>query len=100
MNIDIIGNLAKSGNWFKNLREDHIILENILTNHAQNFGSVLSVDIGLYQNAGANIVQQLAYGIAHANEYLNLIDEIKQIYAISMISHQQSSLFAHFQFCI
>jgi len=27
--------------------------------------------MSLYQNAGANIVQQLAYGLAHVNEYLN-----------------------------
>ena len=32
---------------------------------------MISVDTGLYQNAGAGIAQQLAYGLAHANEYLN-----------------------------
>jgi methylmalonyl-CoA mutase len=29
------------------------------------------LDAGLYQNAGATIPQQLAYALAHANEYLN-----------------------------
>ena len=33
--------------------------------------SVIGVDISLYQNSGANMVQQLAYGLAQANEYLN-----------------------------
>jgi methylmalonyl-CoA mutase len=28
-------------------------------------------DLGLYQNSGANITQQIAYSLAHANEYLN-----------------------------
>jgi len=64
---DIVGNLAKSGNWFKNLKSDHEQLENIITLNIKT----LSVDLTLYQNAGATIVQQLAYSLAHANEYLN-----------------------------
>lgn len=31
----------------------------------------MSIDVSLYQNAGANITQQLAYALAQANEYLN-----------------------------
>lgn len=66
-NIDIIGNLSKTGNWFKNLKNDHEQLEKIVsvTNNS------IQVDTSIYQNAGATIVQQLAYGLAHANEYLN-----------------------------
>ena len=68
---DIIGNLARSGNWFLNLESDHKQLESIIaTNNA------ISVDLSLYQNAGATIVQQLAYSLAHANEYLNHLNTI------------------------
>jgi methylmalonyl-CoA mutase len=76
-NIDLIGNLARTGNWFHNLKKDHEILDSILEkNPSQN---LLSVDATLYQNAGANIIQQLAYALAHANEYLNHIaSEAKQ----------------------
>lgn len=70
LNIDLIGNLAKSGNWFYDLKKDHIILENILAKAPQN-ACTLSVDASLYQNAGANIVQQITYALAHGNEYLN-----------------------------
>lgn len=70
LNIDIIGNLAKTGNWYYNLNKDHEILESIVLNSA-SLQSILSIDVSLYQNAGANMVQQLAYGLAHANEYLN-----------------------------
>lgn len=67
--IDIIGNLARSGNWYFNLKEDHsLFLKSIKTK------SQFSVDFSLYQNAGANMVQQLAYAIAHCNEYLNFLD--------------------------
>ncbi len=72
LNIDLIGNLAQTGNWFFDQNKDHQILVNILKKTPKNFG-VLSVDAGLYQNAGANCVQQIAYALAHANEYLNYI---------------------------
>lgn len=70
LNMDILGNLARSGNWFLNNKEDHLTLKNILES-SSNIKSTLSIDLSLYQNAGANIVQQLAYSLAHANEYLN-----------------------------
>ncbi len=70
IHCDIIGNLAKSGNWFSNLNEDHKQLELIFKDT-----NTLSVDLSLYQNAGATSVQQLAYALAHANEYLNYLKE-------------------------
>lgn len=75
--IDIIGNLTKDGNWYKNLKEDHEQFEVCLKNTKQ-----FSVDIALYQNAGASIVQQLAYGLAHVNEYLNPINSSKTLNSI------------------
>lgn len=72
MNVDIIGNLARSGNWYFNLKRDHEILNCLLRGSCEN---VLSVDVSLYENAGANITQQLGYAMAHANEYLNHLSE-------------------------
>jgi len=68
-NIDLLGNLARTGNWFYNLKKDHEILESIVTTKFSE--NIFSIDATLYQNAGANMVQQLAYAIAQANEYLN-----------------------------
>lgn len=72
LNIDLIGNLARSGNWFHTLEKDHAVLEeiNAITSQKTSIGTI-GVDLSLYQNAGANKVQQLAYGLAQANEYLN-----------------------------
>jgi len=72
LNIDIIGNLARTGNWFHNLQKDHSVLEEVqaLTKNRDNV-TTLSAQLSLYQNAGGNMVQQLAYGLAHANEYLH-----------------------------
>lgn len=69
IHTDIIGNLAKSGNWFNNLNDDFNQLGSIV-----KATHTFSVDASLYQNAGANMVQQLAYTLAHANEYLNHIN--------------------------
>ncbi|MFN4764262.1 methylmalonyl-CoA mutase subunit beta [Gillisia sp. Q332] len=68
--VDIIGNLARSGNWYFNLPKDHEIMTEILA-AGDKFRSILSIDATLYQNAGATIPQELAYSLAHANEYLN-----------------------------
>ncbi len=69
LNIDLIGNLARTGDWYYTSQQDHAVLENILKISGKI--NVLSVDASLYQNSGATIVQQLAYSMAHANEYLN-----------------------------
>jgi methylmalonyl-CoA mutase len=68
---DIIYNLAKTGNWYSSLKDDHIKFEAIVKSTNQ-----LSIDTELYQNAGATIVQQLSYSLAHANEYLNHLDNL------------------------
>jgi methylmalonyl-CoA mutase len=74
LNIDIIGNLALTGNWFQNMDKDHEILTQILEGGFTKIGvRTLSIDVSLHQNAGANRVQQLAYAMAHANEYLIFI---------------------------
>jgi methylmalonyl-CoA mutase len=64
---DIIGSLAEVGNWFVSLKEDYNALESAVSTVENS----ISVSGDLYQNAGANMVQQLAYSLAHANEYLN-----------------------------
>lgn len=71
INTDIIGNLARTGNWYKNLSEDHKHFETIVKDT-----NSFSIDLCLYQNAGATMVQQLAYGLSHANEYLNHFDNV------------------------
>jgi methylmalonyl-CoA mutase len=68
-NLDLLGNLARTGNWFHNLKKDHEILDTLQQKYSEK--NIIAVDTSLYQNAGANSVQQLAYGLAHANEYLN-----------------------------
>ena len=82
---DPIGQLVKDGNWFENLEKDFEKLNIIAKNSHPLEGcptggvaSFLTISSGIYQNAGANIVQQLAYTLAQANEYFNRIPAINQ----------------------
>lgn len=72
---DPIGQLAKDGNWFENLEKDFEKLNTITSKSTVPF---LTISSGIYQNAGANIVQQLAYTLAQTNEYFNRIPAINQ----------------------
>jgi len=77
LNLDIVGNLARTGNWLHNLEQDYKLMSECVQLADENESiSILSVDVALYQNAGANRVQQLAYGLAHANEYLNHFNNV------------------------
>ena len=72
-NIDPIGQLAKEGNWFTTSEKNNFETLNNLVKR-DNALSLISVNGALYQNSGATIVQQIAYTLAHANEYFNHIE--------------------------
>jgi len=67
--IDIINNFTKTGNWYDTESEDFKKIKRLINkNKSETF---IGVNTSLYQNAGANIVQQITYTLAHINEYLN-----------------------------
>ena len=74
LNLDPIGHLAKEGNWFTTAEKDNFETLNLLSPDC----ATISIDGSLYQNAGANMVQQIAYTLSHANEYFNRIAHINQ----------------------
>lgn len=78
--IDPIGQLCHDGNWFENLDSDFEKL-NVL---AKNSTSILKISSGIYQNAGANKVQELAYTLAHINEYFNRVSTINSLITIEV----------------
>jgi len=83
VNLDPVGQLTKDGNWFKTAEKDNFETLNLLFKQTKNI-SLLRIDAALYQNAGATMVQQLAYAMAHANEYFNRIPEISQPIVLEM----------------
>ena len=76
-NLDPIGQLAKEGNWFTTKEKNNFETLNSIAEKTKKI-SLLSINTSLYQNAGANMVQQIAYSLAHANEYFNRIPTINQ----------------------
>ncbi len=69
---DVIGHLARTGNWYRSMKEDlNSFFEMIINLEGMH---TLSVDGALYQNAGANRIQQLAYTLAHACEYFQFAE--------------------------
>ena len=83
---DIINNLTQTGNWFESLNSDFNKLKTIVKST-----NTITVNAMLYQNAGATMVQQLAYTLAHANEYLNSLEnndqqlsKLKTVFKISI----------------
>jgi methylmalonyl-CoA mutase len=73
--LDPIGQLTKDGNWFENLEKDFEKLNTISNKTSVPF---ITIQSGIYQNSGANMVQQLAYTLAHINEYFNRIKNSNQ----------------------
>ncbi len=71
--MDPIGHLGQTGNWFSNQATDLKSTSEIL----KTTSTALFIDITHYQNAGANSVQQIAYGLSHINEYFNHCSDIK-----------------------
>lgn len=80
--VDPIHQLGKDGNWFTNLNSDFEAYNKIV-NAYKNINFV-TVNAQLYQNAGANMVQQLAYTLAHTNEYLNRVPNFEGTITVSV----------------
>jgi methylmalonyl-CoA mutase len=76
-NLDPIGYLAREGNWFATPEKDNFETLEKLSKSTSAI-SLISIDASLFQNAGATIVQQLAYALSHATEYLNSITTLNQ----------------------
>lgn len=88
---DIINNLARTGNWHNNLKDDFQQFEYLV-----KVAKSITVDTSLYQNAGATMVQQLAYALAHANEYLNYLNNT----VIARNEMRWQSLKINFKACV
>ncbi len=73
--LDPIEQLCREGNWYESLEKDFETLNTIRKEISLPF---ISIKARIYQNAGANMVQELAYTLAHVNEYFNRIPSLSQ----------------------
>lgn len=76
---DPIHQLSYTGNWKTNMNADLLTISPTQINK-NNFSNI-SINTTLTQNAGATIIQQLAFALGQLTEYLNLNNHIdKTIY--------------------
>lgn len=68
LGLDVLGHFAETGNWYKSQEDDFALTKEILSQN--HFEKSIEVNASLYQNAGANHIQQVAIALAHAVEYL------------------------------
>ena len=69
LDLDVYGYLTQNGLWLnENEKGSKEIVKKAL--ELDNFEKVISIQGDIYQNAGANHVQQIAITLAHAVEYL------------------------------
>ena len=68
--LPILSNLALTGNWYRNKKEDFEQLKTLLIK-SENKINVIGIDTTIYQNSGANNVQQIAYGLSEYLTYIN-----------------------------
>ncbi len=71
---DPISQLSSTGNWFENKELD---LKNLQIINSNNQTPSISIKTSHYQNAGANIIQQLAFVLAQASEYFHHLENLK-----------------------
>lgn len=75
-NFDPISFLTRFGHWNIAQEEDfHSLIETLELTADYTHVEVLKIDASIYGNAGANIEEQIAYALAHANEYLNYLHD-------------------------
>ena len=85
--IDPIGHLARSGNWYQSMVSDLNTVDALMELKIDN---TLSIDLSLYENAGADMIQQLAYAASHANEYLNYLHNIEKLKELKEVQFKVS----------
>lgn len=69
--VDPIGHFAKTGNWVKHQTSDLESVQEVAKKiRAAGLFPRLLIGAEMYQQSGANAVQEIAYALAHAREYL------------------------------
>lgn len=66
--IDVLGNWIKTGNWFTNQTTD---IEKV--KEVSPLTKNVTIRADYFQNAGANLIQQIAYALAQSVEYLAIL---------------------------
>ena len=80
LDYDLLGGYLSTGNWKFSYKEDIEIFKGVI-NNLSHFKSVVQLKSSNFQDSGANIIQEIAYSMSQADEYVNLFGKeiIKQL---------------------
>ena len=77
VNFDPISKLLRTGAFYQSENDDFASCSDIIkASHYLPHFRVLSVDAVLFKNAGSSTVEELAFGLAYGNEYLQRITDL------------------------
>lgn len=88
--FDPIGKYYCTGNWQQSKASDFNTLSKLLLLKNKGIDVQLQIDCIRFQEAGASAVQQIAYGLAHAIEYLNLLEQNNALNTVQEIQFNWS----------
>ncbi|MBN1183415.1 MAG: methylmalonyl-CoA mutase small subunit [Bacteroidales bacterium] len=77
LNLDIFHELNTTGNFYDSLNKDIDQVKELIISGKKNIPGlrIIGLNGGLYKDCGANIVQEIAYTLAAANEFLILLTD-------------------------
>ena len=76
IDTDVIAHFAQTGNWVSSYEKDL---------DSQKSNSTVVVDGRLYQEAGANIINELAFTLSHLNDYLAYSSENNSLKSLKKV---------------
>ncbi|HOT13956.1 MAG TPA: methylmalonyl-CoA mutase family protein [Bacteroidales bacterium] len=88
LQYDPVGMLLTKGAWVKSEKEDMAVAANLIEKAKTQLPKykVITVNGALLQESGATIVQEMAYSLAIANEYISKITAISKFSAEDVIA--------------
>ena len=92
MGYDPLGQLTSTGGYYRSAGED-LEAAGMMVNTVEKWPDfrILSIGSNLFSDSGASLVQELAYGLAMAAEYLNRLTDIGHS-AVDVSRHMQWNL--------
>jgi methylmalonyl-CoA mutase len=77
LNLDPFGHLFRSGRFYEDQEKDMLVLKKAIgsaVSHLPSF-KVLTVNACIFHNAGASLIQELAFSLAAGAEYLSVLTD-------------------------
>lgn len=78
LNLDPVGHLFQTGKFYEDKEKDILVLKKAIEFSLSALPSfkILTVNAGIFHNAGASLIQELAFSLAAGAEYLSVLTDL------------------------